>query len=145
MLFGILDKITEKIDESGNDDNLKLHTYFTNLFDNITALNIQEFCNIFEVNLEPDENNTLSIYGKVLDKIKTRTLIEIIENPETIIETALKETFNALTLGEIEDSFMVDILSIFTCYKKDTTLTEFFEKFDELTIGDLNKNQREIL
>lgn len=117
-------------------NSLELNTYFNKLFKNIRILKIADFCKIFEVDLEADENETLSIYGKLLNKIKDNTLQEFINDSETIVEEALKDTINKISFGEIKEKFDIDLLNVFKCYNKDTTLETLLNNFDKLTIAD---------
>ncbi len=122
--------------EYGNNE-LRLNDFIVNLFKNTTNLTIENLCNVFEVKLEPEENETLSVYGKLLNKIKDYSLQEVINDAEFILEDNLKTVISETTIGEVQSTFEIDLLKIFKTYNADTPLQTIFDDFENLTIGHI--------
>ena len=128
------DRINSK--EYGTNE-LRLHSFIEGLFTNVTNLKIEDLCNIFEVKLEAENGEKLSIYGQLLNKIKNNTLQEFLDNAETILEDSLTSVVKETTIGEVQSAFDINLLQIFKCYNTETPISELLEGFNSLTIGDI--------
>lgn len=133
-------KDTEENIATYGKNELLLNTFFNNFYEHISNLTVENFCNIFDVKITNEDGEILTIYGKVLNRLKNTTLQDLIDNPETTLETSLKDVINGLSIGEAQDFFNINILNIFKCYDETTPLKTVFDNFNDLSIGDIIGN-----
>ncbi len=143
ILLDVIDEIILNIKEDALKtpeeilDALKLNNFINSLYNNIIKITIEDICNIFEVDLTANEGENFTIYAKLINRIKDKTLEELINDSENILESTLKNIIEELTIGQTKATFNIDIGRIFQIYGEDTKLKDIFEDFDELTIGHI--------